>query len=202
MCIAGGMAPLTRRQAAPLPGSSRSSVDDNLRNTRKIAESFRSFAGEFFTPRGGAGLPVRLVACCTDEALNVASDCMDALIDEGWANSQIALLTTKGRHPIHQDFLDRDALGEYWEQFHANQEEFYGHVLGFKGLERSVVVLCVNGFKDTERAREQLYVGMSRARSLLVIVSDPKLLAEAGGNELSRALGKAQGWDPTHVGRL
>jgi hypothetical protein len=33
-------------------------IDDNLRNTRKIAESFRPFAGEHFTPRGSTGLPV------------------------------------------------------------------------------------------------------------------------------------------------
>lgn len=62
----------------------------------------------------------------------------------------------------------RDSLptAEYWREFHANDGEFYGHVLGFKGLERSVVVLRVNGFKDLGRAAEQLYVGLARARSL------------------------------------
>lgn len=30
---------------------------------------------------------------------------------------------------------------------------FHGHVLGFKGLERNVVVLAVNGFREAERAR-------------------------------------------------
>ena len=171
-------------------------IDDNLRNTRKIAETLKPFAGDHFTPRGSTGLPVRLVDCPTDEALGVAGDCVDALIAEGWANNQIALLTTKERHPVHLDFFERGATEEYWREFHAGESEFYGHVLGFKGLERSVVVLCVNGFKDMDRAAEQLYVGLSRARSLLVVVGDSALLEEAGGRELKLALGRAQAWKP------
>lgn len=175
-------------------------VDDNLRNTRKIAESFRPFAGEHFTPRGSTGLPVRFVDCPTEDALDVAGDCVEALIEEGWANNQIALLTTKDRHPIHLDYFERDATEEYWREFHANEAEFYGHVLGFKGLERSVVVLCVNGFKDMGRAPEQLYVGLSRARSLLVVVGDSGLLEEAGGRELKLALARTRAWKPVLAG--
>ena len=171
-------------------------VDENLRNTRRIAEAFQPLAGDHFTPRGETGQPVRFVPCPTEEALDVASDCVDALIEEGWANNQIALLTTKHRHPVHQDYFDQDKVPEYWAGFHAHEGEFYGHVLGFKGLERSVVVLCVNGFKDMTRAAEQLYVGLSRARSLLVVVGDPQLVAEAGGRELERALTAAKQWAP------
>lgn len=171
-------------------------IDDNLRNTLQIAKTFEPFAGEYFKPRGNTGLPVRFVECSTDDALDVAEDCLNALIDEGWANNQIALLTTKDRHPIHLDYFERSATVEYWRDFHANEGEFYGHVLGFKGLERSVVVLCVNGFKDMGRAREQLYVGLSRARSLLVVVGDSGLLEQAGGRELKLALSRAQAWTP------
>jgi ATP-dependent exoDNAse (exonuclease V) beta subunit len=42
------------------------------------------------------------------------------------------------------------------------------HVLGFKGLERRVV-LAVNEREPTERSRERLYVGLSRARDRLVV---------------------------------
>lgn len=171
-------------------------IDENLRNTRKIAETFKPFAGEHFTPRGSTGLPVRRVHCSTEEALDAAGDCVDALIDEGWANNQIALLTTKERHPVHLDYFSRGATHEYWREFHAGEAEFYGHVLGFKGLERSVVVLCVNGFKDMARATEQLYVGLSRARSLLVVVGDSELLEEAGGRELRHSLARAEAWNP------
>lgn len=171
-------------------------IDDNLRNTVKIAETFKPFAGEYFKPRGSTGLPVRFVDCPAEEALDVAGDCLEALIEEGWANNQIALLTTKDRHPVHLDYFERGATEEYWRDFHANEGEFYGHVLGFKGLERSVVVLCVNGFKDMGRAREQLYVGLSRARSLLVVVGNSGLLEEAGGRELKLALSRSQAWKP------
>ncbi|WP_035775444.1 NERD domain-containing protein [Arthrobacter sp. H5] len=171
-------------------------IDDNLRNTRRIAETFKVFAGEHFTPRGGTGLPVRRVECATEDALDVAGDCVDALIDEGWAANQIALLTTHHRHPVHRDYFEQNATADYWREFHANEAEFYGHVLGFKGLERSVVILCVDGFKDMDRATEHLYVGLSRARSLLVVVGDSALLAEAGGRELERALSRCEAWYP------
>ncbi|WP_246669948.1 NERD domain-containing protein [Arthrobacter zhaoguopingii] len=171
-------------------------IDENLRNTRRIAETFKSFAGEHFTPRGEAGLPVRRVECSTEDALEVAGDCIEALLDEGWANNQIALLTTHHRHPIHLDYFERKATQEYWSNFHADESEFYGHVLGFKGLERSVIILCVDGFKELDRAPEQLYVGLSRARSLLVVVGDSALLREAGGPELARVLSSAQQWKP------
>ena len=174
-------------------------VDENLRNTRKIAETFKPFAGEHFTPRGSTGLPVRRVQCATESALDVAGDCVDALIEEGWANNQIALLTTNQRHPIHLDYFERGATEEYWREFHAGEGEFYGHVLGFKGLERSVIVLCANGFKDMDRAAEQLYVGLSRARSLLVVVGDSAVLEEGGGRELKQSLARARGWDPASV---
>ncbi len=141
---------------------------------------------------------MRIVPCTTDEALDVASDCVGALIEEGWANNQIALLTTKNRHPMHQEAFNAGdaAVAAYWRDFHADAGEFYGHVLGFKGLERSVVILCVNGFKELSRAAEQLYVGLSRARSLLAVVGDPALLTEAGGSDLARALARATVWQP------
>nr|WP_231706324.1 NERD domain-containing protein [Arthrobacter sp. zg-Y40] len=169
-------------------------IDENLRNTKRIAQTFKGFAGKHFSPRGGDGLPVRLVPCSTEDAIDVAGDCVDALIDEGWANNQIAFLTTKNRHDIHKEFENN--LSKYWNAFHDDEEEFYGHVLGFKGLERSVVILCVNGFKEMSRAAEMLYVGLSRARCLLVVVGDPDLITEAGGPELARALDRMQEWQP------
>lgn len=64
---------------------------------------------------------------------------------------------------------------------------FYGHVLGFKGLERRVVVLAVNDTRP-ERARERLYVGLSRARDQLVVRGDPDYIWDVGGEALIRVL--------------
>jgi ATP-dependent exoDNAse (exonuclease V) alpha subunit len=51
-------------------------------------------------------------------------------------------------------------------------------VSGFKGLERPVVVLAIDGFhKETERD-DVLYVGISRARDKLVVVAIPEVIHE------------------------
>ena len=61
-------------------------------------------------------------------------------------------------------------------------------MLGFKGLERPAVVLAVNGFRDEARAREMLYVGLSRARDLLVVCGDLELIRRVGGEAVARRL--------------
>lgn len=171
-------------------------VDGNMRNTRRIVETFKPLVAADVTSQAGQGLPVRFVECQTEDAVGTADACVETLFDEGWDTRQLALLTTHHRHPEHQYYFDNDRIDEYWEDFHAQTDPFYGHVLGFKGLERSVVVLCVNGFKEKTRAAEQLYVGLSRARSLLVIVGDKKLIEEAAGPRMSAALSSVREWIP------
>lgn len=58
-------------------------------------------------------------------------------------------------------------------------------------------MLAVNGFKDLERAKEMLYVGLSRARSLLVVVGPRELLEEVGGGGVRNRLTKAETWTPS-----
>jgi hypothetical protein len=60
-------------------------------------------------------------------------------------------------------------------------------VLGFKGLERRVGVLAVSDTRP-ERARERLYVGLSRARDQLVVCGDPAYVREVGGDALLSSL--------------
>jgi len=62
-------------------------------------------------------------------------------------------------------------------------------VLGCKGLERKAVVLCLNESEVRDRSRERLYVGMSRATDMLVVVGDPDLVREVGGDAVARRLG-------------
>ncbi|PRC59526.1 nuclease, partial [Mycobacterium sp. ITM-2017-0098] len=85
---------------------------------------------------------------------------------------------TGSRHPEQRE---RQAAGSaaYWGFWDAEQV-FYGHVLGFKGLERRAVVLVVNEEAAFERSRERLYVGLSRARDQLVVCGDPDLLRNIG----------------------
>jgi hypothetical protein len=139
---------------------------------------------------------VRLVECATDQVIECADDAVDALLDEGWEPGQVVLLTTHHRHPEQRNAVDVGGHASYWDDFFAEQDVFYGHVLGFKGLERSVAVLAVNGFKDVDRAREMLYVGLSRARTMLVVVGDPELLVTVGGDGVRARLKQAQRWQP------
>jgi hypothetical protein len=169
---------------------------ENIRNTKPIAQLFGSLSGEPMNPRGLAGAPVRLVDVAPEAAIGAADDAVEALLGEGWQPGQIALLTTWNRHPEQRNAVDLGGWATYWDAFFAEDDVFYGHVLGFKGLERPVVVLAVNGFRAGERAREMLYVGLSRARSLLVVAGPRELVAQIGGGGVRKRLERAVPWTP------
>lgn len=162
-------------------------LDHNLRNTRQIADAFHPLAPLKMRLFGGEGPDVRVVTCEHGQAIQAADDEVDALLEQGWRPQDIALLTTGSRHP---EQAQRQSRGQdaYWESFWDIDQVFYGHVLGFKGLERPAVVLAVNEEAPRERSRERLYVGLSRACDQLVVCGDPKLLREVGGQEVARRL--------------
>lgn len=161
-------------------------LDVNLRNTRQIGTVFQDLAPFRMRLRGGDGPAVRFVECAPDEALDRADDALDALLDD-WRPQDVALLTTGSRHP-EQAARQAEGQDRYWDSFWDDDQAFYGHVLGFKGLERRVVVLALNERQPSERSRERLYVGLSRARDQLVVCGSPDLVAQVGGSELLHRL--------------
>ncbi|MBD5785052.1 NERD domain-containing protein [Cellulosimicrobium terreum] len=169
---------------------------ENLRSTKQIAQVFGALSPEQITPRGMDGPPVRIVDVPAPDAVGAADDAVDALLDDGWDPGQVALLATGRRHPEQVNEVSVGGYAAYWDAFFAEQDVFYGHVLGFKGLERPVVVLAVNGVRDEARAREMLYTGLSRARSLLVVVGDRSWIEGIGGEAVRRRLARAQEWTP------
>jgi ATP:corrinoid adenosyltransferase len=168
----------------------------NLRNTPRIAGTFSSLVSEDVTAKGMKGPRVRFVQCGADDAVTRADDAVAELVDT-WEPGQLALLTTCHRHPVHVEVVDgpRGWPG-YWDDYFAGDSVCYGTVGGFKGLERSCVVLAVNGFSSEARAKEMLYVGLSRARSQLVVVGDLEEIAKAGGEGVRKRLMEAEEWDP------
>jgi hypothetical protein len=162
-------------------------LDHNLRNTRPIAESFNTLTPIRMRLMGGDGPAVRLVECSPAEALDRADDEVEALIEDGWRPEDVALLATGSRHPEQSS---RQAQGQdaYWESFWDTEQVFYGHVLGFKGLERRAVVLALNESTPSERSRERLYVGLSRAREQLVVCGDSSFIEQVGGGAVLRKL--------------
>ncbi|WP_323099822.1 nuclease-related domain-containing DEAD/DEAH box helicase [Intrasporangium sp. YIM S08009] len=163
-------------------------LDHNLRNTQQIARAFGPLAPMRMQLRGGDGADVRFVPCSREEALGTADDQVDLLLETGWEPEHVALLTMGSRHPAQVERQEARGHVGYWKSFWDNDDVFYGHVLGCKGLERRAVVLCVNA-KNTERAREMLYVGMSRATDQLVVVGDPEFIREIGGAQVAARLG-------------
>lgn len=155
-------------------------LDQNLRNTRQIADTFTPLAPMRMRLASADGPEVQFVECGADEAVGVADDQVDLLIDRGWRPEDIALLTTRSRHP-EQVSRQEEGQDVYWESFWDADQVFYGHVLGFKGLERRVVVLVLNESEPQERSRERLYVGLSRARDQLVVCGDPQYVETVGG---------------------
>ena len=163
-------------------------LDQNIRNTRQIASAFQPLVDHPMRFLGGDGPEVRFVACTAAEALDVGDDQVEALLEEGWRYEDVALLTTGSRHPEQKN---RQEAGneDYWDSFWDNEQVFYGHVLGFKGLERRAIVLVVNDKYALDRAPERLYVGLSRARDQLVVCGDPEFITEVGGPDLAFRLG-------------
>jgi hypothetical protein len=163
-------------------------LDQNLRNTKQIARTFDSLAPIRMRLFGGDGPAVRFVECLPEDALEAGDDAVEALIEEGWRPQDIALLTTGTRHgeqKARQEMLGQDA---YWETFWDADQVFYGHVLGFKGLERRAVVLVLNEKEIGERSRERLYVGLSRARDQLVVCGSSDTIRELGGERVLRSV--------------
>jgi superfamily I DNA/RNA helicase len=97
------------------------------------------------------------------------------------------VITTRQRHAIHESLKDDPA--KYWDQYFANDSVFYTHVSSFKGLERPVVVVVVNGIPFGSEANQQLYVAMSRARDDLILVGAQEELENLGDlfNKFPRA---------------
>ena len=145
---------------------------ENLRNSQQIAKAIDNFIERPAIARGPHAFDVEYVLVGEDEEIfEIADDQVANLTDiERWEPREIALLTTKRRHDEHKNRADADRMG-HWDSLWNEDSVFYCSVSGFKGLERSVVVLAVDGFHDGVDPKDVLYVGMSRARDKLIVVA-------------------------------
>ena len=166
-------------------------LDANLRNSRQIGDVFAPLAADTPHLLGGEGPPVRFIPCSAAEAMETADDAAVELLDQGWDPQDVALLTTHHRHPEQANRVALDGRDGYWDSFWDGTDLFFSTVAAFKGLERPAVVLAVDGFRDPATAAEILYVGLSRARDLLIVCGDIDLIRSAAGDEVAdRLLGK------------
>ena len=104
------------RQGAPPEHLVTVSLDQNLRNTKQIAQAFGSLAPEQMRYLGDNGQPVQFVPCETEDAISAADDAVVALMEEGWPPDAIAL-TTGSRHPVQVDRVQSEGTSGYWDSF-------------------------------------------------------------------------------------
>lgn len=163
-------------------------LDTNLRNSLPIARLASICVTDDLVLAGLDGPSVRFLETSADSAIQVAESVLGDLQREGWSAGDICLLTTGSRHPQQVRQVSQSTRYEYWNSFFESDEVFYSHVLGFKGLERRVIVLAVNGWKHENAKKDMLYTAVTRARDLLVICSSVDDIRQAGGKEFLKAL--------------
>ncbi len=154
----------------------------NMRNSRRIHEvAKRLNADDDAIPAGPEGIEPEFIAVA--DAASAASQIEGRIrklaTSDGVSLSQIAVLTA-GRTQVM-----RLAPSGHLGGFEVTQDPFgppgalyLDRISRFKGLERDVVILT--GLADPpphNRAEPLLYVGASRARSHLIIVDTPEVLA-------------------------
>ena len=145
-------------------------LKENIRNSKQIAELAALFSEESLIARGPNSFPVEMIEVPEQKVIEAADDIVERLTEnDNWHPGEIALLTTKNRHPVHAEIANKDR-DLYWSDFWTNENVFYGTVGGFKGLERPVVILALDGFHNAEEFNDFMYVGLTRARDKLVVV--------------------------------
>lgn len=163
---------------------------ENVRNTRQIAGLLAAIpGGELDTCRGLDGPSVQFHETAAEDVADRAASIADALIAAGaWQPGDVALLTTWRRHPRQRALAD--VLGP--EGFSAllaeGRELAVSTVQSFKGLERPVVVLAVDGFHRAAESDDVLRVGASRATHLLIVVADRAVLRDSVGDQVLAVL--------------
>lgn len=169
---------LFRQFAAPPVTLLSLGLDDNHATTHQIAAAYAPLAPTAsLAQRQGQAVTYRAVD--PDDVLAAASAEVHRLLESGQVPGDILVLSTGSRHPHQLERQQRRGLAGYWESF-WDDDVFYGHVLGCKGLRRPAVVLCLNDHEPRDRLTERLYIGMSRATASLTVVGEPARLTELG----------------------
>ena len=108
--------------------------------------------------------------------MSTGDDQIENLLEQGWRPEDLALLTTGSRHP-EQVARQQEGNQKYWDSFWDAEQVFYGHVLGFKGLERRAVVLVVNSRAPSNDPASASASDCQGARDQLVVCADPSFIA-------------------------
>ena len=179
------------RQATDIPlQETKLHLTKNLRNSLPIAELAALCVEEELELSGLDGPPVQWIETTTEGAEAAADAEVANLIGKGWNPGDICVLTTGSRHAIQRQDGQGALSRVYWKKFFEEEATYHCTTTGFKGLERRVVVIAINGWKDSDRKKDILYTSVTRARDLLIICGSKEEITQAGGKEFFKKLAK------------
>ena len=180
------------RQATDIPlQETKLHLTKNLRNSLPIAELAALCVEEELELSGLDGPPVQWIETTTEGAEAAADAEVANLIGKGWNPGDICVLTTGSRHAIQRQDGQGALSRVYWKKFFEEEATYHCTTTGFKGLERRVLVLAINGWKDSDRKKDILYTSVTRARDLLIICGSKEEITQAGGKEFFKKISKA-----------
>jgi hypothetical protein len=162
---------------ARMLGVSPLRLSENVRNTQEIfgiANAFRE--GPAQRCLGPAGEPVRWVAAEPRSLVREIERQLNRLIvEDGVPPGDVAVLTGCAIEagPFAEGHIGRHAAAP--ADAPRNEAVILDSVRRFKGLDRPVVILCA-----MENDCDLAYVGLSRARSLLIVAGDDACLERLG----------------------
>jgi hypothetical protein len=153
-------------------------LNSNLRSSKIIAGILKDLSESAGDPDGPiiGTTPEVIYVDDHDQAENTADSYAQTLIDSyGWNPGDVAVITTRQRHS--KQYARLDDIDGYWDEYFRGESIFYTNVNSFKGLERPVVIVAVNGIPQDTDAKQKFFVAMSRARDDLVLVGTKKDLS-------------------------
>lgn len=159
------------------------SLRTNCRNTRKIAEEtalLSGFDSMPFRAKTDGGLSVVYSYWArSNEQVNKLKVMLEKLLSDGIPPDDIVLLSTRKieNSVLNQltDFLNIrfSPITDYGIQ--DKNTIFYSTVHAFKGLESPVIILTDVQAIETDYDRSVIYIGMSRAKSCLLLLAHENL---------------------------
>jgi hypothetical protein len=153
----------------------RFDLNVNCRNTQSIhREVIKHYEGSVVPEvRGPLGREVELHR--SDDQPQAVASVIERLCGEGEIPPQDVVVLSG--HGVENSLVYKSMQGDYSltrKRGELGSKVFFSSIRGFKGLESPVVILCELEELDDTR-EQQLYVGLSRARSHCVVVGSEPL---------------------------